>query len=185
MKLRIKSQYPKEDFVFYEKVYGLVNYTGKTVLDLGADVGSTADYFLQKGARVVHAVEADETRFKKLVGNIRIILDDPKMKRVKPMKATVGDHEIIAGWMYLLRPDVVKADLDMPGGQFFEIVFLELDSQILRIVPEWLIECHTRPNARALIRHFTLAGFQYKDNLWSPPNASVCYFVLPAPLVQP
>jgi len=176
VKLRIKSHEPKEDFAFYERVYGIVDYAGKSVLDLGADVGSTADYFLQKGARLIHAVEADETRFKKLVGNIADLLNDPKMKLVKPVRATVQDHEVLAGWMYLLRPDIVKADLDTKDGKYYETVFLKLDSPILRIVPEWLIECHTRPNARALITHFAQAGFRYKDNLWAPPNTSVCYF---------
>jgi predicted methyltransferase len=35
------------------------DFKGKVVLDLGADYGSTAFYFLQKGAREVIAVEGD------------------------------------------------------------------------------------------------------------------------------
>lgn len=34
----------------YEKEYGCLDVKGKTVVDLGCDVGSTAYYFLRKGA---------------------------------------------------------------------------------------------------------------------------------------
>ena len=35
----------------YDFQWGKIDYKGKTVLDLGADIGSTADFFLGKGLR--------------------------------------------------------------------------------------------------------------------------------------
>jgi len=177
VKQRIISHLGKENFAFYEKIYGIIDYQDKTVLDLGADVGSTADYFLQKGALVVFAVEADVVRFAQLKTNIRAILKDPQFETVKPTYATVDNAELLAGYFFLMRPDVVKYDLDAPGGKYFERLLLELPENCLRLVPEYLVEIHTRPMARKLFDYFKIYGFKLvKDNLWAYPNTSVAYF---------
>jgi len=44
----------------YNECWGCVSYKDKTVLDLGADYGSTVYYFLKNGAKKVIAVEGDK-----------------------------------------------------------------------------------------------------------------------------
>jgi predicted RNA methylase len=53
-----------------EGMYGLLDYRGKSVLDIGADWGTTACFFLRRGARSVIAVEGDLSRYNRLVENI-------------------------------------------------------------------------------------------------------------------
>ncbi len=43
----------------YEKNYGMIDYKDKVVVDIGADFGSTARFFLRKGAKKVIAYEAN------------------------------------------------------------------------------------------------------------------------------
>ena len=50
-----------------------VNVEGKTVIDLGADYGSTAYYFLSKGALRVVCVEGNPTLFRQLQANMRYL----------------------------------------------------------------------------------------------------------------
>lgn len=44
----------------YDKHWNYLNFKGKKILDLGADYGSTASYFLWQGAKQVIAVERNE-----------------------------------------------------------------------------------------------------------------------------
>ena len=46
--------------------WGWLDVEGKVVLDVGADYGSTADFFLQRGAARVIAVEGDPRSFRRL-----------------------------------------------------------------------------------------------------------------------
>ena len=50
----------------YNKMYGFLDYTNKKVIDIGADIGSTALFFLDKGANIVLAVEGNKERYKEL-----------------------------------------------------------------------------------------------------------------------
>lgn len=47
------------DFNDYIWSYGQFDYNGKVVLDIGADIGSSALYFLSRGAEYVYLVEND------------------------------------------------------------------------------------------------------------------------------
>jgi predicted methyltransferase len=181
MHLRIPNPHnSSEDFQFYERVYGGLQYQGKTVLDVGADVGSTADYFLQKGAACVYAIEGDQRLFNRLCQNIQLVLGDPSFQTVKPWKIFLGDAETIAGVLYQARADIVKFDLDGLPRQFYEDLLAELPPHVLKMSGEWLIELHTRENARKVSQAFLTAGFlKLRDNLWAPPNTSVAYFRLP------
>ncbi len=48
------------DFYDYIWSYGHMNWRGKVVLDVGADIGSSALFFLMNGASKVYLVEKDE-----------------------------------------------------------------------------------------------------------------------------
>jgi FkbM family methyltransferase len=55
----------------YDSHWGFTSFKGKVVLDLGADYGSTAHYFLRRGARRVVAVEGDPRLAEELEENFR------------------------------------------------------------------------------------------------------------------
>jgi len=107
------------------------DYRGKRVLDVGADYGSTTEYFLDQGAAHVYAVEANHDQIVKLKSNFA------GDNRVSPIYKEIRVPE---DWMHLLRVfqvDIVKSDCE-----HMENALLEVDFDILRKVPLWLIETH-------------------------------------------
>lgn len=180
MSLRIPNPFDsREDWRFYEQVYGCVDFHNKVVLDLGADAGSTADYFLQKGAVRVFAVEGDEGLFAQLRQNIKTVLQDEQFERVRPFRCQIQDPETLAGILFQAQPQVVKMDLDSEGHIWEHDLVPKLPDNVLRIAGEWLVECHQRYTLNDVAARMRLAGFMLKrDALWSPPNTSVAYFKL-------
>src|SRR5207245_4990575 len=101
-KLGIKSCFEEYD---YQLFYDVFNFTGSVVLDAGADYGSTAQFFLEKGCKEVICVESNETHFKNLTENAR------RNPKIKPIKLEVSNEE---HWRYLisLKPDIIKSDCE-------------------------------------------------------------------------
>ena len=62
--IRLLERWANED---PDAMYGMLNYEDKVVLDIGAEYGSTASYFLYRGAAHVIAVEPDNVLFPKLL----------------------------------------------------------------------------------------------------------------------
>jgi len=60
--------------------WGWLHVAGKTVLDVGADYGSTADFFLEQGALRVVAVEADPKLFRRLAA---LAAEDARIEAVE------------------------------------------------------------------------------------------------------
>ena len=58
---------------FWEAEYGFIDYEGKKIMDVGADSGRTADYFLQKGAKGVITVEGEPVFYEKLKENAKLL----------------------------------------------------------------------------------------------------------------
>ena len=151
MSLRIANPFDDlENWQYYEFVYGFPQIAGAVVLDLGADVGSTVDFFLQKRARVVHAVEGTSKIFSQLKHNIATVLKDPDFIQVKPIFLYVDTVLILAKLLRDIRPGVVKHDLNSRGRHFENLIW-ELPSETLKIVDHWLIEAHS-PGADRLLR---------------------------------
>ena len=48
------------DFYDYIWSYGSINWENKSVLDIGADIGSSAIFFLSRGAKYVYLVEKEQ-----------------------------------------------------------------------------------------------------------------------------
>ncbi len=124
---KLPSRYG-EDYVAH---WNYTTFEGKTILDLGADYGSTASFFLEHGAKKIIAVEGREDEFRKLQENY---MDDPSVTCIytfimgpNHIKKFIDDH----------KPDLVKADIEMA-----ENYMLEMDNETLRQVPEYLIETH-------------------------------------------
>ncbi len=75
-----------DDYVIREQEgsYGHVDVAGKTVLDLGGNIGASAKFFLDRGAAKVITYEPLTANFKVLMENVG---RDP---RVLPIQAAVG-----------------------------------------------------------------------------------------------
>lgn len=53
----MRSMCPYINFYEYSRFYSTLNYQGKVVVDYGADIGSSAAYFISKGAKEVIGIE--------------------------------------------------------------------------------------------------------------------------------
>jgi len=122
-------------------MYGCVDYRKKVVLDIGADVGSTADFFLQKGARKVFAVESEPKIYDQLVKNVDTILGAGK---VVPIHMAVQTPEHFEQLLTRANPDITKLDVNGKGRECSHVEHLlcKVDPHRLKCCNEWLIEMH-------------------------------------------
>ena len=114
----------------YDGSWGVASYKGKKVLDLGCDNGSSSEYFLSKGATHVVAVDCDDKMFAELEENAI-------GKEITPVKMKVTTREDFTGLIHEHMPDVIKCDIEG-----WEVHFLEMDRDVVRLVPEYLFEIH-------------------------------------------
>jgi len=121
---------PLED---YDKHWGFASFRGKIVLDIGADWGTTAQYFLQHGAKKVVAVEGNEEYVSELFRNYD---DNPNVLCIEMMVKTPKQFEDLIS---TYEPDIVKGDIE--GDEHH---LLGVPVEILSSIREWLIEVHCR-----------------------------------------
>lgn len=116
----------------YDAMYGGVDYAGKVVLDIGADEGSTAVYFLLHGAKQVVCSEKNPAMVKALqeyaAGEPRVV--------VQPAMESAAQVE---GWLRAFAPEVAKVDVE--GA---EVVLWDVVPEALRMPAVWVIETHSR-----------------------------------------
>lgn len=130
--MRVK---PWEDLDL-ETHWGWLDVEGKVVLDVGADYGSTADFFLQRGAARVIAVEGDPRSFRRLEA---LAKERPGLVAVQMRIGSAAD------WRELLSshaPQVVKADCE--GGEYW---LLDLEDKFFSRPEAWAVELHTKEQA--------------------------------------
>jgi len=130
----------------YDWHWKYLSFRNKTVLDLGADYGSTADYFLRNGASKVIAVEGNKNyanKFYRLLGND---------KRIVYLPMWICSGKTIDSLVELYIPDVVKVDIE---GQ----EKLLLDVNVGR-VKEWLVETHMEQLYQVISKFFVHNGFK-------------------------
>src|SRR5947209_934641 len=128
----------------YELFYNVFNFTGSIVLDAGADYGSTAKFFLEKGCKEVICVESNDTIWPALLENAK------RDSRIKPMKLEINTAN---HWRELIgikpTPDIFKVDCE-----YCEKGLLEVEDEIIKTVPRWMIETHSKTLYRAMIKKF-------------------------------
>jgi len=98
---------------------------------VGADYGSTASFFLQKGAERVIAVESDPILFKELFSNFE------GENKVIPVLLEVSNRENLEDLISKFKPDVLK--LDCEGC---EVYLTTMTVSALLDVSEYLVETH-------------------------------------------
>jgi hypothetical protein len=142
----------------YKVHWGFTSFKGKIVLDLGADCGSTAYYFLHSGARRVVAVEGNP----QLASLLRKY--SQRDGRVVPVELFIDDPAEIEGLIRRYSPDLVKVDIEGSEKHLLGV------SNIVQ-VKEWLIEAHSNELHRALssflsAQGFRVRSFHYLEKLW-------------------
>jgi hypothetical protein len=130
----------------YEEHWNHTNFAGKTILDLGADYGSTADWFLRRGAAKVVAVESEH--YDKLAK----WADGTRVKPINLLVQTPADYE---GLISTYRPDLAKIDIEG-----WERPLLSADPELVKSVPEYMIETHST-ELLSLFKDF-LTGLGYE-----------------------
>jgi precorrin-6B methylase 2 len=142
----------------YDAHWNFTSFRNKIVLDLGADYGSTAYYFLRKGATKVIAVEGDQQLAEKLRRNFQ------NDERVICIHGFINETKQISDLILHHHPNLIKVDIE--GN---EKLILNLSNEDLKRV-EWLIEAHSDEIYESLKRfflnnQFKVRSFQYIDNL--------------------
>ena len=158
-----------EDPEGYEAHWGYTNFEDKTVLDLGADYGSTTSWLFQKGAKKIIAVECDRERFDKLLQNYG---DD---KDVVCLREKILSGIQIVKLVDTYKPDLVKMDIE---GD--EINLLDVNKNEILSVKELLIEYHGKDVLEKLSIFLTRIGFNVKPcwiNPWESGTCGVIYAV--------
>lgn len=124
----VKLNYPED----YEIHWGGIDYEGKVVLDLGADDGNTAEFFYNEGAEKVIAVEGSEPVFNNLMAWAKT------KEYVLPCDMWIDSPAKIEYLLKLFKPDIVKVDIEGAETNFEGVRY-----NILRLVPIYIIECHS------------------------------------------
>jgi len=132
----------------YGKHWNFTTFKGKTVLDLGADYGSTAWYFKRKGAACVIAVEGDHQRAELLRKNS----EKYKFCSYELMVKSAEDIE----WLLKRHPHVDVAKVDIEGAEIF---LSKCDSQLIKNIPFWMIETHSENVNKILSKWFNDLGY--------------------------
>lgn len=116
----------------YESMYGSLNYENKVVLDVGADYGSTAAFFLKKGAKQIIAVEGSLNLRRNLRINAKIL------KSVIAINMWITHPKHFETLITTYHPDIVKVDCEGCETNLFKI-----SNIIFNQVPEYIIETHS------------------------------------------
>lgn len=133
----------------YNMHWGYTSFVNKTILDLGADYGSTADYFLRRKAQKIIAVEGNASFARQLKNNFR------NNDKVVPIELMIKTPSDIAGLICKYKPDIVKVDIE--GA---EENIINCPDDVLNSVNEWLIECHSHELFQSIKNRFLNLGFK-------------------------
>ena len=124
------------------------DYQGKTVLDIGADRGSTASYFLRNGARFVICVEGDPNKLRQLEANL------PSLRNAKAVSKWISNSSDMTELLWLNSADIVKIDVEGAEQYLFGV-----DPYMIQLHPEYMVEIHPGVNMDELINLFRQCGF--------------------------
>jgi len=140
----------------YDRHWNFTSFKNKVILDLGADYGSTAYYFLRKRASRIIAVEGDPQLASMLKFNSQ------KFKKIIPIENFIDSSEKIEKLISDYHPDLVKVDIEG-----YEKLLTNID---VTKVKEWLIEAHSKELYLTLVKFylkhdFSIRSFPYINNL--------------------
>jgi predicted RNA methylase len=124
-----------------------INVQGKTIIDFGADYGSTAYYFMRKGALRVICVEGNPTLYRQLQANMRFL---PNCVAVyKNIESPDDFSQVLVNTAETVKIDIEGAEKHL----------MEVQPSLLQQHYEWIIELHRNLDKKRFTRHFQIAGF--------------------------
>lgn len=145
-----------------------ISYQGKKVLDVGADVGSTADFFLRRGAARVIAVEGNKEYYQKLTGNAR------RVPGISPVFLVIKSPGHFTALIKKHRPDVLKSDCE--GCEKY---LCQVPDPVFSLVPEYLVETHSSAVEGSMLKKCLRCGYRIRDvNKWRK-TVSIIYATKP------
>lgn len=150
----------------YDHIYGpRSQYRGKTVLDVGAEVGTTALFFLRCGALRIVAVEGDPLYAREL------------SKQMSWYRQVTPIHLWVRGptdWMRLLsrfQPDIVKCDCE--GCERY---LLDVPYSVFRVPERYVMEIHGQL-LDPLLRKFEMSSYIINCFTTVQTHMEPCYIV--------
>ena len=187
LKLVVGSPEDVGNFIYrLKRYYHVLNYRGKTILDVGGYVGDTAVLFWKWGAKKVIVYEPLEKNLKYLKINTKlnkidaevhqfavcnrcgqiIVSVDEKTIGTRIFGLVPGKHKVRLNgisWNDVLkgaiRNHVEIAKVDCEGC---EKSLLDADEDKIREIPYWIIESHNRDTEKALVEMFSSFGFNHR-----------------------
>lgn len=125
----------------FEWHWGFVDWKNKTILDIGADFGSTAKCFLAVGATKVIASEGNDQYYEKLVQYAK------DKSNIIPDKRWIGSASDFIYLFNTFKVDIVKMDCE--GGERY---LLDVPDNIIASIKEYAIECHSQDITNKMIQ---------------------------------
>jgi len=120
----------------YEAHWNVTSFKDKVILDIGADWGTTAIFFLKKGAKKIIAVEPADPRIGHFAKLEEYWKDYPEI--LIPISCEIPDTpQNFEKYIRDYKPDIVKIDCEG-----CEKALLSVDKKLIEMVPEYLIEIH-------------------------------------------
>ncbi len=132
----------------YPLEYGRLVAAGQVVFDVGAEYGTTAQYFLARGAARVFVSEIEPSHRARLH---RAAVADPRLVLLPPLQ-TPREWE---AWMARHAPSRVKMDIE--GG---EVHLLTCSAAAFRTPAAYALETHTPALHAALLARFAECGYR-------------------------
>ena len=144
-------QYPNASRVGLEdySTHWPVDVTAQTVLDLGADYGSTAKFFLEQGARQIIAVEGDPALFSRLK---QLAAQDP---RITAISLFIQNPKQLEELLTSFYPEVVKMDIE--GAEAY---LLTASPQIVGLPQLYAVETHNDQLHVQVLDYFSRLGYR-------------------------
>jgi len=150
------------EFGNLEKMYGSLDYEGAAVLDIGAEYGTTAGFFLSKGARKVIASERNSL----WAAHYRAwSKGDDRLESEE-----VFSHRNAERMLKEHKPDIVKVDCEG-----CEINLLVVPDSIMEGPRAWIMETHSPPLFDRFFALFESLGYtvQVVEEWKDSPNLKV------------
>lgn len=116
----------------YECHWGFMNFAEKRILDIGADWGSTAQFFLARKAAHIVALEANSQLYRQLCKNSELT------SKVTPIHLRVKCPEHFEWLIKRFQPHILKIDCEDCEKHLPQVT-----DNVLLSVDEYAIECHS------------------------------------------
>jgi hypothetical protein len=155
--LSVNETFEKTPYGNLAKMYGGLDYTDEVVLDIGADEGWTARFFLSRGADRVLVSEKNPELAERLEAFART---DQRIELLPPLSETNAET-----FLREHRPGIVKVDCEK-----CERFLLDVSDASMGAPKAWVMETHTRELYDAFYGLFTRLGYQVQTVEEFPNN---------------